>query len=152
MHISKKREVGRLAKNARKDKQAAVEAEKAARELEELKKKLSAETAADMKILRALLDAEKQARGIEQAAEDYSVGMDWRLTESEREIDAKIRAKVREEVELDSAEAAKKSDEKIAAVKADVEKKREAILKRFEARRSEYADRVFKLVIGAADE
>ena len=33
--------------------------------------------------------------------------MDWRLTESEREIDAKIRAKVREEVELDSAEAAK---------------------------------------------
>ena len=141
-----------MPKNARKDKQAAAEAEKAARELEELKRKLSAETAADMKILRALLDAEKQARGIEQAAEDYSVGVDWRLTEAQREIDARVRAKVREEVERDSAEAAKKSDEKIAAVKQDVEKKREAIMKRFEARRSEYADRVFKLVIGAADE
>ena len=110
-----------MPKNAKKEKQAAAENERIQRELEETRKKLAAETAADMIVLRALLDAEKQARGIEQAADDYSVGVEWRLTESEREIDAAVRAKVRAEVEKDAAEAAKRSDEQIADVRKEAE-------------------------------
>ena len=141
-----------MPKNAKKEKQAAAENERIQRELEETRKKLAAETAADMIVLRALLDAEKQARGIEQAADDYSVGVEWRLTESEREIDAAVRAKVRAEVEKDAAEAAKRSDEQIAAVRKEAEAKCAEISARFEARRGEYADKVFNLVIGAEDE
>ena len=62
------REVAALAKNPKKTKEAEVLDEKAVRELEELKQRLRAETSADMVVLRALMDAERQARGIEQAA------------------------------------------------------------------------------------
>ena len=141
-----------MPKNAKKEKQAAAENERIQRELEETRKKLAAETAADMIVLRALLDAEKQARGIEQAADDYSVGVEWRLTESERAIDAQERAAVRAAEKGDAAEAAKAADEKIAAIRKDAEAKRAVISERFEQRRAEYADKVFSLVIGAADE
>ena len=97
-----------MAKNPKNNTQTSAETERARRELEELKKKLRAETEADMIVLRALLDAEKQARGIEQAAEDYSVGVEWRLTESERAIDAQERAAVRAAEKGDAAEAAKR--------------------------------------------
>ena len=141
-----------MAKNPKNNTQTSAETERARRELEELKKKLRAETEADMIVLRALLDAEKQARGIEQAAEDYSVGGEWRLTESERAIDAQERAAVRAAEKGDAAEAAKAADEKIAAIRKDAEAKRAVISERFEQRRAEYADKVFSLVIGAADE
>ena len=52
----------------------------------------------------------------------------------------------------DAAEAAKAADEKIAAIRKDAEAKRAVISERFEQRRAEYADKVFSLVIGAADE
>ena len=141
-----------MAKNPKNNTQTSAETERARRELEELKKKLHAETEADMIVLRALVDAEKQARGIEQAAEDYSVGVEWRLTESERAIDAQERAAVRAAEKGDAAEAAKAADEKIAAIRKDAEAKRAVISERFEQRRAEYADKVFSLVIGAADE
>ena len=141
-----------MAKNPKNNTQTSAETERARRELEELKKKLRAETEADMIVLRALLDAEKQARGIEQAAEDYSVGVEWRLTESERAIDAQERAAVCAAEKGDAAEAAKAADEKIAAIRKDAEAKRAVISERFEQRRAEYADKVFSLVIGAADE
>ena len=141
-----------MAKNPKNNTQTSAETERARRELEELKKKLRAETEADMIVLRALLDAKKQARGIEQAAEDYSVGVEWRLTESERAIDAQERAAVRAAEKGDAAEAAKAADEKIAAIRKDAEAKRAVISERFEQRRAEYADKVFSLVIGAADE
>ena len=51
-----------------------------------------------------------------------------------------------------AAEAAKASYEKIAAIRKDAEAKRAVISERFEQRRAEYADKVFSLVIGAADE
>ena len=81
-----------MAKNPKKTKEAEVLDEKAVRELEELKRRLRAETSADMVVLRALMDAERQARGIEQAASDYAVGAEWRVAEAAREIDARERA------------------------------------------------------------
>ncbi len=141
-----------MPKSAKKAQQAAAEAERKQRELDALKERMSAETAADMEVLRALLDAERQAKGVEQAADDYSVGVEWRVSETMREIDAAESAKENKLVEQDSADLAKKADEQIAAVKADVEKRRGELIKRFEARRAEYADRVFNLVIGAEDE
>lgn len=138
--------------NAKKAQQAAQAAERAAKELEELKKKLRAETAADMEVLRALLDAEKQARGIEQAADDYSVGVEWRLTESEREIDSAERAEVDKLIAADEAEARRRADEQIAAANSEVKARRDEVEARFAEHREEYAEKVFNLVIGAEDE
>ena len=140
------------AKRKKQPQQTAAEAERRQQEFEELRKKLRAETEADMVVLRALMDIENQARGLEQAAEDYSVGVEWRVTESEREIDAAEREAVRRETQAESDAAAKRADEQIAAIRAETEKKREDIRARFAEHKSEYVERVFAMVTGAQDE
>lgn len=141
-----------LPKSAKKAQQAAAEAERVRLELEALRKRMSAETEADMTVLRVLMDAERQARGVEQAADDYGVGVEWRLQEAVRDIDSAERAEVNKLIESDAAEAAKRADGQIAAERAAIEARRAEILERFEARRAEYADKVFGLVIGEEDE
>lgn len=141
-----------MPKSAKKAQQAAAEAERVRLELEALRKRMSAETEADMTVLRVLMDAERQARGVEQAADDYGVGVEWRLQEAVRDIDSAERAEVKKLIESDAAEAAKRADGQIAAERAAIEARRAEILERFEARRAEYADKVFGLVIGEEDE
>lgn len=141
-----------MPKNAKKAQQAAAEAERVRLELEALRKRMSAETEADMTVLRVLMDAERQARGVEQAADDYGVGVEWRLQEAVRDIDSAERAEVNKLIESDAAEAAKRADGQIAAERAAIEARRAEILERFEAHRAEYADKVFGLVIGEEDE
>ncbi len=141
-----------MPKSAKKAQQAAAEAERVRLELEALRKRMSAETEADMTVLRVLMDAERQARGVEQAADDYGVGVEWRLQEAVRDIDSAERAEVNKLIESDAAEAAKRADGQIAAERAAIEARRAEILERFEARRAEYADKVFGLVIGEEDE
>ena len=141
-----------MPKSAKKARQAAAEAERVRLELEALRKRMSAETEADMTVLRVLMDAERQARGVEQAADDYGVGVEWRLQEAVRDIDSAERAEVNKLIESDAAEAAKRADGQIAAERAAIEARRAEILERFEARRAEYADKVFGLVIGEEDE
>lgn len=146
------REVCNLPKSAKKAQQASAAAEREQQELEALRQRMRAETTSDMAVLRALMDAERQAKGVEQAAEDYSVGVEWRVMETVSEIDAEESAEVKRLSQQDAVNEAKKADERIAAVRADVEKKRAELAKRFEAHRSEYVDKVFNLVIGAEDE
>lgn len=141
-----------MPKSAKKAQQAAAEADRVRLELEALRKRMSAETEADMTVLRVLMDAERQARGVEQAADDYGVGVEWRLQEAVRDIDSAERAEVNKLIESDAAEAAKRADGQIAAERAAIEARRAEILERFEARRAEYADKVFGLVIGEEDE
>ena len=141
-----------MPKSAKKAQQAAAEAERVRLELEALRKRMSAETEADMTVLRVLMDAERQARGVGQAADDYGVGVEWRLQEAVRDIDSAERAEVNKLIESDAAEAAKRADGQIAAERAAIEARRAEILERFEARRAEYADKVFGLVIGEEDE
>ena len=141
-----------MPKSAKKAQQAAAEAERVRLELEALRKRMSAETEADMTVLRVLMDAERQARGVEQAADDYGVGVEWRLQEAVRDIDSAERAEVNKLIESDAAEAAERADGQIAAERAAIEARRAEILERFEARRAEYADKVFGLVIGEEDE
>lgn len=141
-----------MPKSAKKAQQAVAEAERVRLELEALRKRMSAETEADMTVLRVLMDAERQARGVEQAADDYGVGVEWRLQEAVRDIDSAERAEVNKLIESDAAEAAKRADGQIAAERAAIEARRTEILERFEARRAEYADKVFGLVIGEEDE
>ena len=141
-----------MPKSAKKAQQAAAEAERVRLELEALRKRMSAETEADMTVLRVLMDAERQARGVEQAADDYGVGVEWRLQEAVRDIASAERAEVNKLIESDAAEAAKRADGQIAAERAAIEARRAEILERFEARRAEYADKVFGLVIGEEDE
>lgn len=141
-----------MPKSAKKAQQAAAEAERVRLELEALRKRMSAETEADMTVLRVLMDAERQARGVEQAADYYGVGVEWRLQEAVRDIDSAERAEVNKLIESDAAEAAKRADGQIAAERAAIEARRAEILERFEARRAEYADKVFGLVIGEEDE
>ncbi len=141
-----------MPKSAKKAQQAAAEAERVRLELEALRKRMSAETEADMTVLRVLMDAERQARGVEQAADDYGVGVEWRLQEAVRDIDSAERAEVNKLIESDAAEAAKRADGQIAAERAAIEARRAEILERFEEHRAEYADKVFGLVIGEEDE
>ena len=141
-----------MPKSAKKAQQAAAEAERVRLELEALRKRMSAETEADMTVLRVLMDAERQARGVEQAADDYGVGVEWRLQEAVRDIDSAERAEVNKLIESDAAEAAKRADGQIAVERAAIEARRAEILERFEAHRAEYADKVFGLVIGEEDE
>ncbi len=141
-----------MPKSAKKAQQAVAEAERVRLELEALRKRMSAETEADMTVLRVLMDAERQARGVEQAADDYGVGVEWRLQEAVRDIDSAERAEVNKLIESDAAEADKRADGQIAAERAAIEARRAEILERFEARRAEYADKVFGLVIGEEDE
>lgn len=141
-----------MPKSAKKAQQAVAEAERVRLELEALRKRMSAEAEADMTVLRVLMDAERQARGVEQAADDYGVGVEWRLQEAVRDIDSAERAEVNKLIESDAAEAAKRADGQIAAERAAIEARRAEILERFEARRAEYADKVFGLVIGEEDE
>lgn len=141
-----------MPKSAKKAQQAAAEAERVRLELEALRKRMSAETESDMTVLRVLMDAERQARGVEQAADDYGVGVEWRLQEAVRDIDSAERAEVNKLIESDAAEAAKRADGQIAAERAAIEARRAEILERFEAHRAEYADKVFGLVIGEEDE
>ena len=141
-----------MPKSAKKAQQAAAEAERVRLELEALRKRMSAETEADMTVLRVLMDAERQARGVEQAADDYGVGVEWRLQEAVRDIDSAERAEVNKLIGSDAAEAVKRADGQIAAERAAIEARRAEILERFEARRAEYADKVFGLVIGEEDE
>ena len=141
-----------MPKSAKKAQQAAAEAERVRLELEALRKRMSAETEADMTVLRVLMDAERQARGVEQAAAAYGVGVEWRLQEAVRDIDSAERAEVNKLIESDAAEAAKRADGQIAAERAAIEARRAEILERFEARRAKYADKVFGLVIGEEDE
>ena len=141
-----------MPKSAKKAQQAVAEAERVRLELEALRKRMSAETEADMTVLRVLMDAERQARGVEQAADDYGVGVEWRLQEAVRDIDSAERAEVNKLIESDAAEAAKRADGQIAAERAAIEARRAEILERFEARRAEYADKVFGIVIGEEDE
>ncbi len=141
-----------MPKSAKKAQQAAAEAERVRLELEALRKRMSAETEADMTVLRVLMDAERQARGVEQAADDYGVGVEWRLQEAVRDIDSAERAEVNKLIESDAAEAAKRADGQIAAERAAIEARRAEILERFEAHRAEYADKVFGLETGADDE
>lgn len=141
-----------MPKSAKKAQQAAAEAERVRLELEALRKRMSAETEADMTVLRVLMDAERQARGVEQAGDDYGVGVEWRLQEAVRDIDSAERAEVNKLIESDAAEAAKRADGQIAAERAAIEARRAEILERFEAHRAEYADKVFGLVIGEEDE
>lgn len=141
-----------MPKSEKKAQQAAAEAERVRLELEALRKRMSAETEADMTVLRVLMDAERQARGVEQAADDYGVGVEWRLQEAVRDIDSAERVEVNKLIESDAAEAAKRADGQIAAERAAIEARRAEILERFEARRAEYADKVFGLVIGEEDE
>ena len=141
-----------MPKSAKKAQQAAAEAERVRLELEALRKRMSAETEADMTVLRVLMDAERQARGVEQAADDYGVGVEWSLQEAVRDIDSAERAEVNKLIESDAAEAAKRADGQIAAERAAIEARRAEILERFEAHRAEYADKVFGLVIGEEDE
>lgn len=141
-----------MPKSAKKAQQAVAEAERVRLELEALRKRMSAETEADMTVLRVLMDAERQARGVEQAADDYGVGVEWRLQEAVRDIDSAERAEVNKLIESDAAEAAKRADGQIAAERAAIEARRAEILGRFEAHRAEYADKVFGLVIGEEDE
>ena len=63
-----------MPKSAKKAQQDAAAAERAEREFEQLRERLKAETEAAMTVLRALMDTERQARGIEQAADAYEVG------------------------------------------------------------------------------
>ena len=94
---------------------------RARREEEARRLRLEQETAADMAVLRAILDAERSACEIESAAERHRAGLDGRIRAAKDELLSRVRAETREamaqdaeaerlraegEIEKDRAEAA----------------------------------------------
>lgn len=104
----------------------AQEEVRARREEEARRLRLEQETAADMAVLRAILDAERSACEIESAAERHRAGLDGRIR------------------------AAK--DELLSRVRAEAAARREALRARYESSREGYVQQVFDIVTGKRDE
>lgn len=137
--------------NSMKHLQAQEEA-KAKREAEERQARLEEETRADMVILRALLDAERQAREIEEAAAEYRAGLEPRVQAKKDELLQKLRQQTRAAIVADSNAERSRADLEIARDRQEAERTREKLSSRYEQLREGYVERVFGLVTGQSDE
>lgn len=137
--------------NSMKQLQAQEEV-RAKREEEARRLKLEQETSADMVILRAILDAEKQAGEIEKAAQERRAGLDGRIRAAKDELLARVRAENRAAMAQDAEAEHSRADAEIAAEHAEADARREALRARYELAREGYVQRVFDIVTGKQDE
>lgn len=149
MKSSISEEVGSL--NSMKHLQAQEEV-RVAREDEARRLKLEQETAADMTLLRAILDAEHHAREVESAAEQRRTELDARIQGKKDELLARVRQETRAAIAADAAEEHSRADAKIAAEQAEAASRREALRKKYALAREGYVRRVFDIVTGKSDE
>lgn len=137
--------------NSMKHLQAQEEA-RAKREAEERRIRLENENRADMLILHALLDAERQAREIEDEAREYRSGLDARLQAQKDELLQGVRQAARAAIIADSNAERERADLEIRREKEQADSVRERLRQQYEARREGYVERVFDIVTGQKDE
>ncbi len=137
--------------NSMKHLQAQEEA-RAKQEAEERRLRLEKETEADMLILRALLDAEQQARQIEDAAAQRRAGLDARVQAGKDELLLKVRQETRAAIVADSGAERERADAEIARDRAAADSTRERLRQSYALRREGYVGRVFDIVTGQKDE
>ena len=140
-------------KNPKKTEDPNVIDEKAQREFEELRARLRAETEADMVVLRALLDAERQARGLGAGAEGLRRRRRVaRIRGGQGDRRPAARGDARGRGKRRPPRRPRRPTRRSPPYTPTPAKRCEEIKARFEARRAGYADKVFGLVTGAGDE
>lgn len=137
--------------NSMKHLQAQEEA-RAKREAEERRIRLENENRADMLILHALLDAERQAREIEDGAQEYRSGLEARLQAKKDELLQNARQAARAAIIADSNAERERAEQEIRREKEQAGAVRERLRRQYETRREGYVRRVFDIVTGQRDE
>ncbi len=137
--------------NSMKQIQAQEEA-RAKREAEERRLRFEKETEADMILLRALLDSERRAKEIEDAAVAYREGLDARVQAGKDAMLQKTRQETRAAIIADSNAERSRADVEIEKDRSEAEKTREKLRQRYESRREGYVEKVFDIVTGQKDE
>ena len=137
--------------NSMKHLQAQEEA-RAKREAEERRIRLENENRADMLILHALLDAERQAREIEDGAREYRSGLEARLQTKKDELLQSTRQAARAAIIADSNAERERADLEIRREKEQADSVRDRLRRQYESRREGYVERVFDIVTGQKDE
>lgn len=137
--------------NSMKHIQAQEEA-RARREAEERRLQLERETEADMIILNALLDAEREARRIEDAAAERRAGLEARVQAKKDELLLKTRQKTRAAIVADSNAERSRADMEIEKDRSEAAAMREKLQRRYEQRREGYVSKVLDIVTGQKDE
>lgn len=137
--------------NSMKHLQAQEEA-RAKREAEERRIRLENENRADMLILHALLDAERQAREIEDEAREYRSGLEARLQTKKDELLQSTRQAARAAIIADSNAERERADLEIRREKEQADSVRDRLRRQYESRREGYVERVFDIVTGQKDE
>lgn len=130
----------------------AQEEARASREDEARRLKLEQETAADMVVLRAILDAERSARELEAAAQQRRAGLDARVQKAKDELLSQVRKETRAAIAEDAAAEHRRADAEIAAEHAEAEKRRGALRRKYELAREGYIGLVYDIVTGKRDE
>lgn len=137
--------------NSMKHIQAQEEA-RARREAEERRFQLERETEADMIILNALLDAEREARRIEDAAAERRAGLEARVQAKKDELLLKTRQETRAAIVADSNAERSRADMEIEKDRSEAAAMREKLQRRYEQRREGYVSKVLDIVTGQKDE
>lgn len=114
--------------------------------------RLEQETAADMAVLRAILDAERSACEIESAAEQHRAGLDGRIRAAKDELLSRVRAETREAMAQDAEAERLRAEGEIEKDRAEAAARREALRARYESSREGYVQQVFDIVTGKRDE
>ena len=130
----------------------AQEEVRARREEEARRLRLEQETAADMAVLRAILDAERSACEIESAAERHRAGLDGRIRAAKDELLSRVRAETREARAQDAEAERLRAEGEIEKDRAEAAARREALRARYESSREGYVQQVFDIVTGKRDE
>ena len=112
--------------NSMKQLQAQEEV-RARREEEARRLRLEQETAADMAVLRAILDAERSACEIESAAERHRAGLDGRIRAAKDELLSRVRAETREAMAQDAEAERLRAEGEIEKDRAEAAARREAL-------------------------
>ena len=137
--------------NSMKQLQAQEEV-RARREEEARRLRLEQETAADMAVLRAILDAERSACEIESAAERHRAGLDGRIRAAKDELLSRVRAETREAMAQDAEAERLRAEGEIEKDRAEAAARREALRARYESSSEGYVQQVFDIVTGKRDE
>lgn len=130
----------------------AQEEVRAQREAEERRERLERETAADMLVLHALLEAEQKAKEIEDAAEEYRARLGSRVQSAKDEMLAQVRRETRAAMAKDAEAEHARAELEIEKDRAAAAETRERHRRRYEAKRPGYVDRVLALALGQKDE
>ena len=120
----------------------AQEEVRAQREAEERRERLERETAADMLVLHALLEAEQKAKEIEDAAEEYRARLGSRVQSAKDEMLAQVRRETRAAMAKDAEAEHARAELEIEKDRAAAAETRERLRRRYEAKRPGYVDRV----------